>query len=279
MFRDRALEEIRKLDPKQDFQRICFLSTNFDFPWDVEQSLSLAFFKTYGIPTISALLEQTGEFRERAQKRYDDTRLLLAEMFDHGIDSERGREANRRINQMHGRFEISNDDYLYVLSTFVLEPIRWNRRWGWRKYTDQELEATLEYMREVGQRMNIRAIPATLPELERWSVAYELAHFRFTESNRKVADYTLNLFLSWSARPLRPIVRLAILAVLEDALLDAFGYEHPPAWVRRLVDGGLRLRAAVVRFLPRRRKPHLVTEERITSYPRGYRLSDLGVPR
>lgn len=279
MFRDRALEEIRTLDAEKDSQRICFLSTNFDFPWDVEQSLSLAFFKTYGIPTISALLEQTGEFRERAQKRYDDTRLLLAEMFDHGIDSERGREANRRINQMHGRFDISNDDYLYVLSTFVLEPIRWNRRWGWRRYTDAELQATLVYMREVGQRMNIRAIPATLPELERWSLAYERAHFRFTESNRKVADYTLNLFLSWYPRPLRPIVRQAILAVLEDALLDAFGYEHPGAGVRRLVDVALHLRAAVVSFLPRRRRPHLVTKERIPSYPGGYRLADLGVPR
>lgn len=277
MFRDRALEEIRTLDPSRDFQRICFLSTNFDFPWDVEQSLSLAFFKTYGIPTISSLLDKTGEFRERAQKRYDDTRLLLAEMFDHGIDSERGREANRRINQMHGRFEISNDDYLYVLSTFVLEPIRWNRRWGWRRYTEIEVAATLEYMSEVGRRMGIRDIPTTIEELDRWSVAYERANFRFTESNRRVADHTIGLFLSWHPRPVRPFIRQAILAVLDETLLDAFGYDHPPRWVRRLVEFALRLRAAVVRFLPRRRKPHLVTQERILSYPSGYRLADLGV--
>ena len=36
------------------------------------------------------------------------------------------------MNRMHGRYAISNDDYLYVLSTFVLVPIRWNHAYGWR---------------------------------------------------------------------------------------------------------------------------------------------------
>ena len=125
-----VVEEIERLDPERDFERISFLSTNHDFPWDVEQSLSLAFFKTYGIPTISELLDSTGEFRERAQKRYDDTELILAEILDNGMDSERGREANRRLNRMHGRYEIRNEDYLYVLATFVLVPLRWNRKYG-----------------------------------------------------------------------------------------------------------------------------------------------------
>jgi ER-bound oxygenase mpaB/B'/Rubber oxygenase, catalytic domain len=272
-----AMDEIESLDPAVDFQRICFLSTNYDFPWDVEQSLSLAFFKTYGIPTISKLLDETGEFRERAQKRYDDTKLILAEMFDNGLDSERGREANRRMNRMHGRFSIKNDDYLYVLSTIVLEPIRWNRRWGWRKYSVKESRAQLEYMREMANRMNIRDVPPSLEELERWSAAYEADNLRFTESNRRVADYTLELYLSWYPPPLRPLVRQVALALLDDSLLRAFGY-HRPLWpMRRLVDLTMRARALVVRFLPRRRKPRLVTEERTRSYPRAYKLSDLGV--
>jgi hypothetical protein len=32
----------------------------------------------------------------------------------------------------HRRFNINNKDYLYVLSTFVFEPVRWNERYGWR---------------------------------------------------------------------------------------------------------------------------------------------------
>ena len=191
MARRGVVEEIERLDPERDFERISFLSSNHDFPWDVEQSLSLAFFKTYGIPSISEWLDRTGEFRERAQKRYDDTELILAEILDNGLDSERGREANRRMNRMHGRFEIKNEDYLYVLATFVLVPLRWNRRYGWRRYTRQEELATLHYWRALGRRMNIRDIPATLEEMERWSDEFEWANLRFSESSRHVADDTL----------------------------------------------------------------------------------------
>src|ERR1700687_2128656 len=145
-----VVEEIERLDPERDFERISFLSTNHDFPWDVAQSLSLAFFKTYGIPTISELLDRTGEFRERAQKRYDDTELILAEILDNGIDSERGREATRRMNRMHGRFEIRNEDYLYVLATFVLVPLRWNRKYGWGRDTRHEGLARPDDMRGLG---------------------------------------------------------------------------------------------------------------------------------
>jgi len=271
------LAAIGSLEPDRDYQRICFLSTNYDFPWDVEQALSLAFFKTYGVPTISALLEQTGEFRDRAQKRYDDTKLILAEMFDHGLDSERGREANRRLNRMHGRFPISNDEYLYVWSVILLEPIRWNRNWGWRRYTPKEIEAQLDYAHELARRMGIRDVPATIDETDRWSRAYEAANFHFAESNRRVADYTLNLYLSWYPGFMRPLVKAATLALLDDELLVAFSYRPPPGWIRTLVHFALRIRAFALRFLPRRRTPRLVTEERMRSYPNGYSLRDLGV--
>jgi len=275
--RSPALAEIESLDPEVDWERIGYLSTNYDFPWDVEQSLSLAFFKTYGIPTISALLDRTSEFRNRPQKRYDDTKLILAEIFDTGMDSTRGREANRRMNQMHGRFDISNDDYLYVLSTFVLVPGRWNDRYGWRPYSKKERRAGLNYWRELGKRMNIRDIPNDVDELDRWSLAYEKANSRYAESNRHVADDTLNLFLSWYPAPLRPVVRLGVLSLLEEYLLDAFGYKHPPRWFRWLVALSLRIRARVIPWLPRRRHPHLVTKERMRSYPMGYVIEELGV--
>ncbi|MEA2662528.1 MAG: hypothetical protein QOH08_2100, partial [Chloroflexota bacterium] len=249
--RDRAvLAEIERLDPETDFERISYLSTNFDFPWDVEQSLSLAFFKTYGIPTIGELLDRTAEFRTHAQKRYDDTKLILAEILDHGMDSEPGREANRRMNWMHGRYAISQDDYLYVLSTFVLVPIRWNRAYGWRRYVPAEERAQLNYWRALGRRMRIERIPESIEELDRWSREYERTHLRFSEGSRRVADDTLGLFLSRYPAPLRPLVRPAVLALLEEPLLDAFGYRHPPGWLRAVLDRGLRLRARVLARAP-----------------------------
>jgi hypothetical protein len=277
MARSPALAEIEKLDPERDYERISFLSANLDFPWDVEQADSLAFFKTYCVPSISALLAHTDEFGRRPQKRYDDTKLILAEILDHGLDSERGREATRRMNRMHHAYAIANDDFLYVMSTLVFEPIRWNRRFGWRPYTEKEKLAALHYWRALGRRMNILDLPDSLAAFESFNEGYERDRFAYAESNRVVADQTLGLYLGWYSRLLRPLVRAGILALLEDGVLDAFGYEHPPRLLRRLLYAALRLRARLLAFAPRRRRPRLITEQRHRGYPRGYRLDELGV--
>ena len=97
-------------------------SRRYDFPWDNLQALSFALFRTYAVPSIGRLLDETGEFTGRVQKRYDDTGLLLEEVQRHGLGSTRGRSAVRRINQMHGMYDISNEDFRYVLATFVVVP-------------------------------------------------------------------------------------------------------------------------------------------------------------
>jgi hypothetical protein len=127
------LDEILGLDPLRDHKRIVYLDTCFEFPFDTTRSLEFALFRTFAVPSIGGLLDRTGEFAQRAQKRYDDTDLILSTLVEEGYDSELGKRAIRRMNQIHGRFEISNDDFLYVLSTFVFEPIRWNERFGWRR--------------------------------------------------------------------------------------------------------------------------------------------------
>ena len=177
MPRHRALEEILRLDPLRDHQRIVYLSNAFEFPFDITRALEFALFRTYAVPTIGALLDRTGEFGKRAQKRYDDTDLILSQIYEFGYDSERGREALRRMNTIHGRFQISNEEFLYVLSTFVFEPARWVARFGWRELVEQERLAFFHFWREVGRRMNIREIPADYEDFKRFNVAYERAHF------------------------------------------------------------------------------------------------------
>jgi hypothetical protein len=271
-----ALEQILRLDPERDHQRICFLSACVDFPWDTTRSLELALFRTYAVPRMTELLVSTGEFTRHAQKRYDDTVLILAELLESGYDSERGRAAQRIMNRLHGRYPICNDDFLYVLSTFVYEPIRWNARFGWRPLTEQEKAAGFHFWRVVGERMNIRAIPGSFEELERFNVEYERREFRYADSNRVIADATKALFRSWFPTLLGRLVDTAIYALLDEPALDAFGYPHSNLVMRRFVEGSLRLRARVVRGLPRRRRPRLLTETRHRSYPRGYRVDQLG---
>ncbi|RSO10086.1 DUF2236 domain-containing protein [Streptomyces sp. WAC 06783] len=270
------LKEIQRLDPERDFLRIHRITTTYEFPWDVARALELALYRTYAVPSIGRLLAETAELTDRTQKRYDDTALLLDTVIEHGFDSEDGRTAIRRINQMHRSYDITNDDMRYVLCTFVVTPKRWLDLYGWRRLSEHEKHATAVYYRTLGRHMGITGIPQTYQEFERCLDDYEHAHFGWDEGGRRVSDATLGLMAGWYG-PLAPMVRGASIALLDDSLLDAFRYERPRPAVRAAVRGALRLRAKSVRLLPPRRRPHYARQNpEIKGYPNGYAVSELG---
>ena len=272
-------DRILRLDPKADCQQIVLLVGAYEYPWLIRKSLEFALFRSYGAPSISQLLDQTGEFKRHGQRRVDDTGLLLAEIVENGYDSPRGRQAIKLINRMHGKFDIANDDMLYVLSTFVFEPIYWTQRFSWRRPSQRENLANYHFWVEVGARMAIKNIPPTIEEFEGFKQAYERERFRYQASNRRVADATLQVMQSWYPKPLRPLVRQVVYAMLDEPLRRAFDYPKPLPLVRSLAHGALLLAAKLLRFLPPRRKPFLLTRAAHRSYPDGYQLDNLGPPQ
>src|SRR5205823_14502712 len=118
----------------------------------------------------------------RAQKRYDDTQILISAFCEFGFDNDLGKRAIRRMNTIHGRFPIANDDFLYVLSTMVFEPIRWNARFGWRPLLEMEKLATFYFWREVGRLMRIRGLPDSYGDFERFNVDFEYDRFGYAEA-------------------------------------------------------------------------------------------------
>jgi len=115
------LEQIQASNPIADNSKICHLLAGYEFPWDITRSLELAMMKTYCVTSISQLLDRTGEFHHHTQKRYEDTGLLIAEIMKWGYKSDRGQKSVRRINRIHNHYQIRNEDFLYVLSTFIFE--------------------------------------------------------------------------------------------------------------------------------------------------------------
>lgn len=271
-----ALRQIATLDPVADHQQIVRLTCRQDFPFDTTRALELALFRAFAVPRISALLDQTGEFARAPQKRYDDTDILVSELLENGYDSPRGLAAIRRMNQLHGRFDIANADFLYVLSTFVLEPIRWIGRFGWRRLTDKERAAMFHFWREVGRRMGIRDLPVDYASFEQFSQDYERREFAPVESNRRIAEATLGMFCRWFPRPLRPLVRRGMLATMDAPLLDAMLLPRPGPLTRALTTLVLRARSHLLRLIPRRKQPLLRTHMRHRTYPTGYEINRLG---
>jgi hypothetical protein len=269
--------EITQLDPERDYERIVFLLTSQLFPWDVERSLEFALLNTYAIPSISGLLSRTGEFTREARKRYDDTELLLAEIGENGFGSDRADAALSRINAMHGRFRIANDDYLYVLSTFVFNPIDWMARYGRRAFTAREEQAWLRFYRELGRRMGISGIPETLGTFRAFREKFEAERMVFAESNREVAKITVDLVLGmYVPRFLFPLGRPVAMAMCGERLVAAIGGRQPPGWLRALVDGAMRARGALLGLLPEPKRLKRITRRKNPTYPGGYDIAALG---
>jgi len=272
------LRRIERCDPERDHKEIYRISIGYEFPWDYQRALEFALFRTYCVPSISRLLAATGEFEKRPQKRYDDTAVLMAELAENGYDSPRGREALSTINRMHGRYRISNDDMLYVLSTFVYDPIDWIDEFGWRRLHENERQAAYHYFREVGKRMGIKDIPGDFDAFRKFKDAYEETNFVYSDDNHRIGRYTLDLFCSWFPAPLRPLVAVGAKSLLDERMLHAFGFRPSPAWVGAVARLGLRARAAVVRLLPPRRRSKLLnsTVRTYPGYPNGYTPGQLG---
>ena len=279
MDRNYWVDHIAGLDPETEYEQIYRIMVTHEFPWDMNQSLSFALYRTYAVPSIGRLLKRTGEFTERTQKRYDDTALILDTVLEHGLASEPGRTAIRRMNQMHGAYPISNDDKRYVLCTFVTSPIRWIDSYGWRCLTELEKTASANYYRELGKLMGIKQLPVTYQEFANVQDQYEGKHFGFDDGGLAVSEATLKLMATFGPNRFAPraaVTRFAK-ALMDDPLLDAFGYRRPAPWERRLATGALRLRGQVVRRLPPRREPLYARQlPNIRSYPRGYEVAELG---
>jgi hypothetical protein len=279
MGRYAVLHRIEGLDPATEFAEIYRLTVTYEFPWDMNQALNFALFRTYAVPSIGALLVRTGELTGRPQKRYDDTVLILDAVLEHGFASAEGRTAIRRMNQMHRAHGIGNDDLRYVLATFVVSPIRWIDAYGWRRLSEVEKIASANYYRALGRQMGIRDVPETWQAFARLLDDYERAHFAFDAGGRAVAEATLDLFATFPMNRFTPapVVRQMSYSLMDDPLLDAYGFPHPRPAVRALVRGALAARGRAVRFLPPRRRPLYARQQpHVRSYPDGYELERLG---
>lgn len=275
--RNHWIRHTQKLDPAVEFVEIYRTMVMHEFPWDMQQALSFALFRTYAVPGIGRLLYETGEFTESVQRRYDDTALLLEPPTRLGFEHPEARAAIRRINQMHRAYDIPDHEFAYVLSTFVVIPKRWLDDYGWRSMTPVELEASVQYYRQLGRHMGITQIPETYEGFEQLMDSYEAEHFAYDEGARKVADATLDLLVSFQPKVAARAVRPFSVALMDAPLRAALGYPSPSAAFEKVSRGALKVRGRLLSVAPARRTPFSVTQSpTIRSYPEGFKVEEMG---
>ena len=67
----------------------------------------------------------------------------------------------RRLNRIHGHYDIPNDEFQYVLATTLVGPVRWISRYGWRDLDPIELVALTRFTTRFGELMGIKGLPET----------------------------------------------------------------------------------------------------------------------
>ncbi|MEL6382224.1 MAG: oxygenase MpaB family protein [Cyanobacteria bacterium J06626_18] len=242
----------------------------------MNRALELAVLRTFCVPRISSLLKQTGEFVHRSQKRYDDTGLILGNIMKWGYDSPQGQAAIATMNRIHRRHSIYNEDFLYVLSVLIYEPVRWNTRYGWRPFTGLEKQALFEFWHAVGQRMGISDIPPSYEAFEQFNQAYESQYFCYSPDNQMIGNAVVALMQSWLPKTAAPMVPTVVRALVDDRLRKALGWSQPPASVCWTLKHLLQWSRRGARWLPQRRHANFLVDTPNTTYPTGYDLATLG---
>ncbi|KAK0445798.1 hypothetical protein EV421DRAFT_2034301 [Armillaria borealis] len=237
----------------------------YDMPFFTRLGAQVALLKTYGIPSISALLLTTGEFstERKLTKRVTDTALLISTFISCPLEyspttaestpclGPRGNIALARVNWLHSRYNITNDDMLYTLALFILEPMRLVARFDWRPYSPEEAKCNFLMWKDIGRRMNIKEIPETLRELEEWSKQYESTHMVPSASSHQLANTALE-YMSTRVPNIpgaRSLVKTLFLCMMDDQLRNAMMLPAPSKYVYTLVKIALALRAFIIKNL------------------------------
>ena len=268
------LHRIEELDPAEGHREIVGLFYA-DF-----QSVMLpqgfnGFMMTYASPRISRVLAQTGELEKRVAKRVIDTILLSRLVMEHGFAPGQGRDAAKRVNAMHRRYDIHDDDFVAVGCDEALCGLELAEEFGWRPVSDNERQALRNYYdlqsRAYGSR---RPLPETIAEMRQYWSDYLDDQARYEPQNQRLAETTLHYFVKLFPGWMGPLARLILLGNLDPRITRACGLRVPSGperWLAHVILKQMGKRDPIPDGAPDG------LEELVARvYPEGWKIADLG---
>ncbi|CAI7613282.1 unnamed protein product [Penicillium glandicola] len=259
-------ESMSKMTDEEAFQ-IQKQIAQFEFPFIFIKSLQFALFRTYGVPSISTLLAKTTQFSspETSLKRYTDTSVLVQEMVGNSPTSTRACLGLARTRYLHSGYRASgkilDDDMLFTLALFALQPIRFINRYEWRQLSELERCAIGTFWKSAGDALDIsyEKLPSGrtgfrdgiqwLEEIDAWSEEYEARFMVPDDKNREVADQTTVVLVYMLPKMLHPVGMQFISFMMDDRLRKAMFYDAPSAFFAALFSAVLTARKLFLRYL------------------------------
>lgn len=239
--------QIAVLDPVADNEEAARLTFEvlYGDPIGVHAAYLIGFSRQVAVPGIARVIYRGGENLRDVARRTDDTLTLFGAFFRWGHSSPRGRAAIARMEQIHKRFPITDEQKRYTLATLIFEAERIGRHLGFDPFTADQREASWRFWRGVAEQMPLGGLPATADELRRWMLEYEREHWRYTDDGRRVVDRFFEDWTTrWFPRPARGVGRQVLLALMGEDLRAVLRLEDPSRRVEWL------LRASARAYLP-----------------------------
>ncbi|KAL8817320.1 MAG: hypothetical protein Q9223_003828 [Gallowayella weberi] len=275
------LDSMRAMDVHTAFEIHNYL-IELEFPFTFSAATTFALFKAYGIPSISSLLVHTNQLVGPplvSSKRYADTGALLLEAVLNEPGSERSVEAITRINYLHDRWRgkgngkgIKDEDMLYTLSLFALEPLKWVKIYEWRELSMVEICAVGTLWKHLGDSLKVpfRFLPGSekgwkngiewLEELRVWSEGYEGRYMVPDKDNAALADATMKIILWKVPRWMHGFGKRMFATVMEGIsprLRKAMLIPNAPLYYHSTFSALMTLRKLFLRYLSLPRYRHL----------------------
>jgi hypothetical protein len=272
------MRAVQSLDPQSDYLQIYQNMALYDFADDMRYGLNMAFYRTFAVPRIAELLARTGEVKREPAKRSYDTALVIYELIAAGFDDARGREMVKLLNRVHHGWNIAQEDFLYVLCTFIVVPTRWIERRGWRPVLATEKAATCAFYLELGKRMAIRDMPTSYEEACAFLDRYEHDNLADSPAGRTLIQATMLLFQNRLPTRLRKYAPVLVSALIsEPSVAAALGLPSAPRILTSGISAYYRARNLRLRRRPAPTttwfRPGILVHD---VYPDGYTLDQLG---
>ncbi len=251
----------------------------YDFGNDVNIGFVLAYFRSFAVPQISKALLASGEITQRPGKRSTDTGIVVYEIITHGFDSERGRSMVSLLRRVHAGVPGTDDDFLYVLISLLIAPLRWLDSHGWRAVEPTERAAAHRFFFELGQRIGLEVIPSSYNEAAVFFDDYEASHVAASAAGIALMISALPAFTNKLPHLVRRWDREILGALIGDVRVStALGLPSPGRGLTAAVRALLTARNVRTAHSAPSELPVFASGAATTIYPTGYMLSEVGPP-
>lgn len=253
----------------------------FDLSEDMELGFFLAYYRNFAIPSLAVTLAGTGEIAARPRKRSYDTAIVIYEIIAGGMEDERSKTMIELLRRVHQHVPGSKLDFVYVLMTLLVVPIRWAETNGWRRPLDIEKQAAADFFADLGGRMGLSGVPRSFEEAAVLLDEYEAANAAPSSAGLELMGATVSVFQKRLPLPVRPLAKPLLSAMFDDDRLSyALGLKPASPIFSGILRGALKLRNRRLVRRPVRLEPRFQPGLSGSSlYPNGYSLAEIGPQR